>query len=163
MFKKIKNILVKYVLKEELERIEKTQKHLNGLVFESRRKATAQDDHTQLMRQNLKGIDPKSLNAGLYEDEPYILDQFASEEEQLAFLKKVRDLKNNEALPKVLDYLVRVQILHSVKNARSLEEFNFGRATVNGLSLFREEIDNLNAIFLERTKPQEDFDKHSVL
>ena len=113
---------------------------------------------TSIMREKLVGFDPSLLDN---EDE---LEETYPEDEGLdSFLNQVAELKKNTALPKILAFLTRNQILWSVKKADSLEAMNFGRASVNGVELVREEIDRLEALRLERSGSKEEFDKHEVI
>ena len=49
-------------------------------------------------------------------------------------------------------------------NAVSYDEMNFGRATINGVSLFEDEINALVLMYEDRKpKPEEDFNKFDTV
>lgn len=113
---------------------------------------------TDLIREQLKGINPK-----LFENDNDILVEMAGEDSINTFLSGVHDLNKSNALSRILDVLIRDQVLHSAKEAIGLDEINFGRATVNGLSLLREEVGRLDTVYLERHAKEPEFDEHSVV
>lgn len=127
---------------------------------------------TDLVREQLKGLNPRLLDEDVVKDEegqtsrtyselPEVLGEVESQEE---FLAKCKSLKENPALDVILDYITRNQILYSAKEAVTLETINFGRATVNGVSLVREEVARLATVYAERhpaNKPE--FDEHEVV
>lgn len=113
---------------------------------------------TDLVREQLRGFNPRLLDV---EDD--ILELVGDEESATHFLEEAHKLAQNEALPRILDFLVRNQVQESVKSAATLEAMNFGRASVNGVTLVREEVERLEAVYQERHAPDEDFDKHEAL
>lgn len=107
----------------------------------------------------LGNFDPKLLNGDI-SDLPEVLGDV---EDQDPFLSKCYSLSNNDALDTIIQYLTREQIMHGIKQARTLEELNFARATLNGLSLLREEVERLAAVYMDRHARDEEFDEHEVV
>lgn len=111
-----------------------------------------------VVRRQLAGFDPKLLDEE--RDLPEVLGDV---DEQDSFLAKCVSLKNDRALATILAYLKRNQVMHTAKEAQTLDAINFGRATINGLSLLEEEIARLATIHAERHPPEEKFDAHEVV
>jgi len=117
------------------------------------------------VREQLKGFNPKLLDESLYDSvdtAPDVLEQYDSEDSEEVFLSKIRDLYNNPTFNAVLNYLVRNQLIYTAKEARDFNEISFGRATINGLILFKDEVERLKAIYDERHIHEESFDRHEV-
>lgn len=112
---------------------------------------------TDMVREQLKGFNPKLLDSEV--DLPDILGGMDDQEE---FLSKVLSLSHNAALPVIADYLTRNQVQFSATQAESLREINFGRATVNGISLMMEEVTRLATIHKTRHADEPEYDKFSV-
>lgn len=122
---------------------------------------------TDLVREKMKGFNPHLLDTSLYSGDvdgtPSIMDDLPEEGEDI-FLKKVKDLAENTALGHIIDYVCRNQILYSARYAIGIDEINFGRASVNGATLIKEEVARLFLIYQERHPPDEEkFDKHAIL
>lgn len=115
-------------------------------------------DVVSLVRAQLKGFDPKLLNDT--RDLPEILGDIES---QTPFLAKMKTLQDTPELWQLISYLERNQILFATKEAPTLEAINFARATINGWSLLREEVDRLATIYAERHAAQPEFDEHEVV
>jgi hypothetical protein len=114
--------------------------------------------YSELMREATAGFDMKSLH------DTRELEEIYDDEEALeAFLARVRDLDANPALDAILNVIKRNQMLHTALNAKSLDEVNFGRATINGLQLFREEVDRLVGIYRSRHTHEGEFDRSEVV
>jgi hypothetical protein len=118
-----------------------------------------------MFRKLMKGFNPKSISK--HEGETSyadILVELEGDNESVdEFLKNVHEIYKNPAIGRIAEFIIRNQVLYSAKEATNLAELNFGRATVNGVSLFREEIDRLEGIYQERHAPEEDFDEHEVV
>lgn len=78
-------------------------------------------------------------------------------------LNEIKSLTDNRALPVVFDHIKRNQLIYSAQAARSLSEMNFGRASINGVELVREEVGRLLGIHKERNAPEEEYDEHAVI
>lgn len=122
---------------------------------------------TDLVREKLKGFNPHLLDTSLYSGNidltPSILDDLPEEGEDI-FLKKSKDLAENTALQHIIDYICRNQILFSAQYAVGKEEMDFGKATINGATLVKEEIERLHLIYKERHPPiVNNFDRYEIL
>ena len=109
-------------------------------------------DISALTREQLKGID---LDVSYLED--------MTEKEKKDFLGKAELIAKNDVLDRIIDRLIKSQIDFTVKGAKDMEQVNFGRATINGLTLLREEINRLSALYNDEIKPAEEFDKYDIL
>ena len=97
-----------------------------------------------LVRQKLQGI---TVNTSLIDE--------MSHEERIDFCEKANDVFKNPSFKRVIDFLISLQVDTTVKRAANMEEVLFGRATINGLSLVREEFERLaNLAEEERDKPR---------
>lgn len=67
-------------------------------------------------------------------------------EERLDFCEKSNDVLQNPSFKRTLDYLISQQVDFTVKQAESMEQVLFGRATINGLSLVREQFEIMAAL-----------------
>lgn len=109
------------------------------------------------VRTQLKGFNPKLLDND--SDLPEILGDI---EAQDPFLAKMKSLKDMPELWVLIDYLIRNQVIFLAREATNMESINFGRATINGLSLFKEEVERLATIYSERHTDESGYDKHAV-
>ena len=106
-----------------------------------------------LVREVMKGFNPRDLDS-----EEELLEMLEDEDSVDAFLAEAKKLTENTALPKILAYIERNQIQYSARDAKTLEEINFGRATLNGIQLLRDELASLLTAWEERHAPPEEFD-----
>lgn len=113
---------------------------------------------TDLVREQLGGFNRRLLDED--DDLPTLV---GDEHEQNTFLAHVKELATNEALPIILDALIRDQVLFIAKEAQGTEQANFGRASINGWTLLREEVARLYAIYLDRHTKEEVYDEHEVV
>jgi len=132
---------------------------INAVIDEAR----AQKGYTvvDLVRKQLKGFDPKQLDNSDDVELLYMSENDESEGLDV-FLAHCRDLRENPAFDPIMESLIRNQILFIAMESESNEETNFGRATINGLQLFRDELDRLVGIYKERHAKEEDFDPHDI-
>lgn len=160
----LRHKIARALLKEEVAKLDlerntylELQQDLNRkhIEFEEYKASVSIAD---MVRENLKGFDPKLFDTE--EDLPHILGEI---EEQDSFLGKVYSLKKNDTINTIINYIIRNQISFSATQAKDLNEINFGRATINGLELFRDEINRLATIYEERHANEPDFDKHDVV
>jgi hypothetical protein len=111
-----------------------------------------------LLREQLKGFDPKLLDS-----DSDIEDWYGDIDSRTVFLEACHELFKNPARKAIQDFLKRNQLQHSVIEATDLQEINFGRATINGLTLFEEEVERLNTIYLAEHPEKEKFDPSEVV
>lgn len=118
-----------------------------------------------LVREKLKGFNPRLLNRIKTTDDANILvEEFGENEEGAdAFLAAIKPIAESKEFQVLLDYLNRNQIVYSAQEGLDLNQINFGRATLNGTGLVREELDSLLTIYIDRHKPSEHYDKHEVV
>jgi len=119
-----------------------------------------------LTRELLKGFDAKLLDNGWYgnfEQIPDVLDEAIADNEENSFLEQVKELKKNTALKRIMDYNVRNQLLIIAKWSKDLAEADFGRATINGIVLLREDIDRLSVIYDKKHEPKKPIDPQKHL
>lgn len=118
-----------------------------------------------LVREKLKGFNPRTLTKiGASDDANILVEEFGENEEGAdAFLSAMKPIAESKEFQVLLDYLNRNQIIYSVKEGLDLNQINFGRATINGTGLVREELDRLLAIYIDRHKPSEHYDKHEAI
>jgi hypothetical protein len=109
-----------------------------------------------LTRENLKGLDTRTL---LNEDG---LIDMMDDEELDGFLAKAKDLDRNHVFKKICAYIKRTQIQQTVLAAGNMNEVNFGRATINGVSLVEDMLASLLILYEERHSEEGEYDKHSI-
>jgi hypothetical protein len=159
----IKQKIAEWLLSEEVGRIRLERETYecirdiqakNERRFEEYKKSLTVAD---MVREQLKG-----LNKDMLLSDDYILD-LLPEEEVDGFLSKAQDLKKNPVFRKVIDIIKRDQTQFIAQEALTIEQLNFGRATINGVSLFEEAVDGLVELYLERHEVEGDYDKHSAI
>lgn len=91
------------------------------------------------------------------------VDEMAEDEGLDAFLAQVRDLDKNPAFEKIRRTLERNQLQFTALEAENIDQVNFGRATVNGLRLFREEVDRLVGEYRRRHTTEGDFNSSELV
>jgi hypothetical protein len=143
-----------WLFKEEIARFEESSRNYEEKMSSFADNLCIKD----LVRENLKGFDPKLLDSE--DDLPEILGET---EEQESFLSKMKSLSENKELELLISYLVRNQIRFSVIEAENLEAMNFGRATINGLTLLQDEIKRLATVYDERHAPKQKFNEFEVV
>ncbi len=147
-----------------VEAEEQNQKKIKA-VIEGMKKVS----YTDTLREQLTGFNPKLLDGAgddKFNPDEMMLAWVEKEGRSITdFLAQCHELKGNWALPMILDWVIRGQILHTALRAPSLEATNFGRATVNGVSLVREEVIRMDAEYEERKNaPKPDkVDEHAAL
>lgn len=114
---------------------------------------------TALVREQLAGFD-----SSLLDSDKEILEGFGDDTEALnTFLAHVKDLYENPARAVIQNYLIRNQIQTGIMEADSLTELNFSRATINGITLYDEEVGSLYGKYKELHQHDEDYDAHGVV
>lgn len=160
----MKDLFASLVLHKERERVNRQAARYDMLSEELEASQAELEEHkakltvVDLVREQLKGINPRILD-----NENDILVDVVGDDSIDSFLAACHDLHKSIALSKIIDYLVRDQVLYSAKTAVGLEEINFGRATINGLSLLREEVERLDTVYAERHAVEPKFDAHEVV
>lgn len=164
MFRTLRHKIARWLFADEVAKVELERA---AFIQAGRARAEAQAQYEAwanaqtiegLVRKQLKGYDPKLLD-----NEGDILESLPPELGEDQFLAKAKDLKENTAFTIIVNHLIREQILYTVKQAPTVETLNFGRATINGLSLCREEVERLAGIYVERHATEPPFDEHEVV
>ncbi len=119
-------------------------------------------DIIALCRAQLAGFDPKRLASG-EDDILTVIRDRDGEDAELEFLNKVKTLSVNPAFDEITEYLICNQILYGQLEAETLDKLNFSRASINGIKLFKDEVDRLVGVLADRTRTPEEFDAQEVL
>lgn len=104
-----------------------------------------------LLRSQMKGID---LNDIYLEELP--------EDEYREMLKDLYRLKTNKGFFKLINEISNKQVFKIAVETQNMEQVNYGRALINGLTLLKEAIEKYNAIY-ESKGEKEFFDKDEVI
>lgn len=155
-YQKLKAWLAAHIFKDEVLALRSERNRLKALNDEKAQRLS-EVTLVDLVREQLKGFNPRMLDK-----EGDILELYQGEDSERMFLEQVKSLHDNPARKAILEYLTREQVLFSAKEAREINSVNFGRATINGFTLFDEEVDRLYLIHQERTKGADPFNKHDI-
>lgn len=91
-----------------------------------------------------------------------LLDGMTTEQET-DFCEKASDVLKNPTFLTTVHHLIAQQVDYTVKRASNMDEVLFGRATINGLSLLKEQFEALTARAEELRKVEEQFDPLDVI
>lgn len=161
---RVRHAIARWLFAEEVAKVDLERTTFALLVEEQKESSRKLGEYkagltvTDMVREQLAGFDPKLFDTD--DDLPEVLGEVEAQSE---FLSKCKALQENPALEVILAYLIRNQIVHSAKYAPTQEAINFGRATVNGVELFREEVARLAAVHTERHAAKPTFDEHEVV
>ena len=89
------------------------------------------------------------------------VDSNLDENEKKELYAEAAIISNNKAFRKIADSLISSQGNYSIKHAADMNAVSFGRATINGIMLFKEEMERLAS--LNREEEEEEFDKYEVV
>lgn len=157
MLQKLRDYAVHHIFYQEAKKL--------NVELEKYRKLNKDFSVQRLVRSQLKGFDTSVLSKSVWDGSDNAIsieEAYEVDESREAFLAKVHDLAQSKELEGILTYLVRNQILFTAKEAVGVEQELFGRATINGLTLVRDEIRRLDAMYRSEHAPKESFDKFSV-
>lgn len=149
--------ILRYEGLEEAAKLAKEQYETLKAIVEEKTAARDKLTVADLVREKLAGYDMSLLSS--VDDLPEALP----EDERSGFLTDVHELAKNQALPVIIDHLIRDQLLYVGLEAENIERVNFGRASINGETLVRDEVARLNSLYLERHAKPEDFDPHDAI
>jgi hypothetical protein len=153
MIQKLKNNIRNWLFKDYQAMLD--EKHsLLVKHYEDKMKKVSLID---VLAERLKGFNPRLLDNHDFD----ILD-IVGEDDVNDFLNNVKALHENTAMHKIADWITREQVIHTAVNAEAGPELNFGRAIITGLSLFRDKVNELYKIQVERNKPKEQYDEHAI-
>ena len=114
------------------------------------------EPEVDLLRVILKSIVLDFLKTGGIEED-------LTEKEKKELYANAELIRTNPAFEKVAEYLINAQGNYTVKEALNMEQVSFGRATINGISLVKEEIERLSNIYRAENQSEEKFDKSSIM
>ena len=114
-------------------------------------------DIIAMTREQLKGI---TVNFSGHES---ALEEGLEENEKRDLYADAYNIKSNHSFDKIARYLIDVQGNYSIKEAQNMGEVAFGRATINGIFLFMEEINRLSNLYKEENRKEEKFDPHALI
>lgn len=91
----------------------------------------------------------KSIRPNRHTDNTILYNHLMSldDNSRLAFLRKGKDIFENETFRKVTDSLIIEQEHKSMIESENMEQVNFNRATINGLILLEDQISELFEMF----------------
>lgn len=165
LWARIRNKTYRFLWTKEIEKVDMERATFIQLNKDLREKQNEFEKYkasktvTDMVRENLCGFDPKLVDTE--DDLPEVLGEVENQNE---FLTQVSTLKKNPAFEIIAKYLIRNQILYSSMEANTLEENNFGKATVNGIELFKEEVDRLALIYEDKhNRDDKKFDQFEVI
>jgi hypothetical protein len=147
-------------IKRELAKV-KEQRVKNDELLADIEKRVKEVSPADLAREKYKLVDPKLILTR--EDLPSVLKELAPEMGEETFLSLVHDMHQKGALALILDVLKRDQGQFSLAEARTLEEFNGGRMSINGIELVREEVERLASFYKSKHTREEKFDEFKVV
>lgn len=153
MLKNVKRRIRRYLWRYLLNTISDDEKTFRGELFEGL--LQLEDYHkilSVLVREQLKGINYYGVD----------LMQGWSKPKEATFLQEVVDLKDNKAYGKITRFLIKHQIDFTAKEADNMDEVSFGRGTINGITLFMEEVEKWVAEWEKRNQPETKYDKQAV-
>lgn len=157
----IKKKLQNWLFKEERDRLESERLELRKDKASYRNKIESEYDDKailHLIRQKYAGFEPELL---LRDQE--LLSNFEGEEARLAFMRNMKDVIENDDFRTLLEHLYTMQLVETGIQSNSLEELNFGRATVNGIKLIEDELSRYATLYNEHTQQEPDFDEYSII
>lgn len=111
-------------------------------------------DITALVRLKLKGYDPTRF---LSED--LLASLTINEIDTKTFLSECHELQNNKSLKIITDFIVHTQVSHIARYARSTEEINFNRYTINGIELITDQLKTLEDEYQSLGLEEDEFNK----
>ena len=151
MFKRIKQYFIRATEPtiEELDEFDELNEDIDEFLNEPT------PNVVNLIREQLKGI---TVNFNSGEEN---IENGMTENEKKELYSQAAILNKNKAFQAVISHLINVQGNYSMKEAEIMEHVAFGRATINGLSLMREEIARLTSLHNDSLIKEEDFDRHA--
>jgi len=151
MYQKIKQKLKRWLFSEE------------ELAYQARELALKQLQEQAnlitLAREQLSGFDYRNLAR----NEDLVHRHETETDDVNDFLAHAHELYKNPVFWEAIEFLKGKQILHGQLNADSLQALNFSRATINGLQLLAETVEDLEGTYQARTSPEEDYNPHEVV
>lgn len=156
MFRFVKNHIKRVLFREEEEYL------AASIASYERRIATL--SVADIVRMRLKGINPKTYDGLRSDGEGSIFEEIEKDGGTMEeFLKDIHDIAQNNSNRRVIEFLIREQVLFSVKRAVTQSESDFGKATINGLQVYEETIAMYDAMYLDSKATAQEYDEHTAL
>ena len=163
----LKKQLKRWVFSEELEDIRKQRRKLSEEWdrLDDRKKdlrREVEDEYDQqmilhMLRRKYKSYNPDKLSG------PEDILETMGKQEQMDFLTNVTDVIENKHFRNLMEHLYTRQLISSALDGEDIDAINFGRATINGLSLVEETLERYATLYYERTSDQSDYDEYSII
>lgn len=120
----------------------------------------------KILAEWLYPVDPVELTRRYYvgitsDDLLYLVNMEEGQRE--AFLGAIYQIVEGGKLKPIADKIMQEQVEMSVKYARNMEEVNHGRATLNGVALFMDELKYLHSLYEQQYIQKSEFNKFDIL
>jgi len=164
MIEFIKDKLRRWAFKERREELQKKAETLQAKEAElEKRRREIEKEYTDqalrhLVRRKYHGFNPSELIGG---QEDVLHD--IPEAERLGFLGNLADVIENDSFRKLMEHLYTKQLITTSLESENIDEVNFGRATINGLSIVEESLERYANIYYERSSDESDYDEYSII
>jgi len=86
-----------------------------------------------------------------------------TEEDRDEIIRTGASIYNNKSFSLVINHLINIQASHSILQSATSQLTMFDRAGINCLTLLKDEFKKLDAIYKDKIKPEEEYDKHEVI
>lgn len=142
--RKLKSYFLKNLTKEEKYNI----------MIDTVNEADNKELLTELIRYKLTAV---NLDTIIFPDD-------WSEEKQKVFLTDCYTIYRNKTLLWIIERLINAQSRFIVKEAKTIDEVSFSRATINGLQLLKDEIAKWSLEYEKKFEPKDkDFDRTEII
>lgn len=138
-----------------VKRVSRETEHLRKIL--AQKESNPEPNMADLMRANLKSITVEASES----NPPDYLGGI-DEADKIQRIARVNDLWSNEMFHEIFRYLVNKQANYTLKEAVNDAQIFTGRMNINGMSLFKDEVERCHALFEDMTKP-EDFNPNEVV
>lgn len=86
-----------------------------------------------------------------------------TQDDYKSFLSDANVIFTRPVFDAVISHLANMQVEYVAKEAQDLRQVDFGRASINGIALVREEFERLKSLYESTIKPEEKYDKHDIV
>jgi len=148
----MKERIKKWFFKKEYAEIETEKARLEILSARAKEFKEKDFDIVDLIRKRLKGVNTDVV----YTEE-------MDTDELLVFCAEAKKIFDSKAFHTISSRLIKEQKDISITEARDLTEVNFGRGTINGITVFVDEVERLAVTYEELKKRDDAFDKFDVV
>lgn len=148
----MKERLKKWLFKKEYADIRTEKAKFEILSSRQKEFEKSNFDIVDLMRKRLKGV-----NTDITYTEEMDTDEL------LVFCAEAKKLFESKAFHTISSKLIKDQKDISITEARDLTEVNFGRGTINGITVFVDEVGRLALTYEELKRRDDAFDKFDVV